>query len=76
MLVENIDRTICNVTFDYLVLSVYSNSCSLFWSLAKLITYFYLHAYVIDFVGIITIIISIKGILIKTHFELIKKATF
>jgi hypothetical protein len=48
----------------------------MFWSLAKFITYSYLHAYVIDFVGTIIIIINIKGILIKTHYKLIKKATF
>ncbi len=76
MLVEDIDHTICNVAFDYLVLSVYSNSCSFFWIVPKCITYSYLHAYVIDFVGTIASIISIKGILIKTHSKLIKKATF
>jgi hypothetical protein len=59
-----------------LVLGVYSNSCSFFWSLQKCITYSSIHAYVIDFVGTITSIISIKGILIKTHSKLIKKATF
>ncbi len=76
MLVEDIDHTIHNAAFDYLVLSVYSNSCSFFWSLVKFITYSYLHAYVIDFVNTITTIIRIKGILIKTHYKLIKKATF
>lgn len=76
VLVEDIDHTIRNDPFDYLVLSVYSNSCSFFWSLPKCITYSYIHAYVIDFVGTITSIISIKGILIKTHSKLIKKATF
>jgi hypothetical protein len=43
---------------------------------SQFITYSYLHAYVIDFVGTITIIINIKCLLIKTHSKLIKKATF
>ncbi len=35
VLVEDIDHTICNVAFDFLVLNVYGNS-SLFGSLAKI----------------------------------------
>jgi hypothetical protein len=75
MLVEDIDHTIHNVAFDCLVLSVYVNS-SFSRSLAKSIVYSYLHANVIDFVGTTTIIISIKGTLIKTHSKLIKKGNF
>jgi hypothetical protein len=39
----------------------------------KIITYFYLRANVIDYVGTTTITINIKDTLIKTHFELIRK---
>jgi len=59
VLVEDIDHTIHNVAFDCLVLSVYGNS-SLFGSLAKSIAYSYLHANVIDYVGITTIIVNIN----------------
>jgi len=45
-------------------------------SSTKIITYFYLHANVIDYVGTTTITINIKGTLINTHFELIKKGKF
>ncbi len=71
VLVENT----CNVVFNCLILSVYGNS-SLSRSSTKLITYFYLHANVIDYVGTTTITINIKGTLLKTHFELIKKGNF
>ncbi len=75
MLVEDIDHTIHNVAFDCFVLIVYGNS---FFSrsLAKSIVYSYLHANVIDSVGNTTIIISIKGALIETHFKFIKKGNF
>jgi len=73
--VEDIDHTIRNVTFDYLVLSVYGNY-SLFGSPTKFIAYSSLHANVIDFVGTTIIIINIKSALIKTHSKLIKKGNF
>lgn len=44
-----------------------------FGSLAKSIVYSYLHVDVIDYVGTTTTTVSIKGALIKTHFELLKK---
>jgi hypothetical protein len=47
-----------------------------FGSPAKFVVYSYLHADVIDYVGTTTITINIKGVLIKTHFELIKKINF
>ncbi len=75
MLLEDIDHTIRNVAFDCLVLSVYGNF-SLFGSLAKSIAYSYLHANVIGSMGTTTIIINIKGTLIKTHSKLIKKGNF
>ncbi len=75
VLVEDIDHTIHNVAFDYLVLSVYGNS-SLFGSPTKFIAYSSLHANVIDFVGTTIIIINTKSALIKTHVKLIKKGNF
>jgi hypothetical protein len=75
MLVEDIDHIVHNVAFDRLVLSVYGKS-SFFGSLAKSIVYSYLHANVIDSVGTTTIIVNIKGALIKTHSKLIKKGNF
>lgn len=71
VLVENT----CNVVFNCLILSVYGNS-SLSRSSIKIITYFYIHANVIDYVGTTTITINIQGTLIKTHSELIKKNIF
>ncbi len=64
VLVEDIDHTIHNVAFDYLVLSVYGNS-----SLSRSPTKF-------GFVGTTIIIINIKSALIKTHVKLIKKGNF
>jgi len=68
-------KNTCNVVFNCLILSVYGNF-SLSRSSTKIITYFYLHANVIDYVGTTTITINIKGTLINTHFELIKKGKF
>jgi hypothetical protein len=75
VLVEDIDHTIHNVAFDYLVLNVYGNF-SLSRSPTKSIAYSSLHANVIDFVGTTIIIINIKSVLIKTHSKLIKKGNF
>ncbi len=75
MLSESIDHTILNVAFDYFVLNVYGNY-SLSGAPTKSIAYSSLHANVIDFVGITTININIKSVLIKTHSKLIKKGNF
>ncbi len=75
MLVEDIDHTICNVAFDCLVLSVYGNS-SLFRSPTKFVIYSYLHANFINSNGTTTIIVNIKGALIKTRSKLTKKSNF
>jgi hypothetical protein len=58
--------------FNCLILSVYGNSSLSLGPQSKL----YLHANVIDYVGTTTITINIKGTLMKTHFELIKKGIF
>jgi hypothetical protein len=59
-----------------LVLNVYGNSSISSTSPFKYVAFSYLHANVIDIVGTTIIIISIKGGLIKTHVDFIKKSCF
>jgi hypothetical protein len=73
---EDIDHTIRNVVFECLVLNVYGNSSISFTSSFKFVSFSYLHANVIDTRGTTIIIVSIKGGLIKTHAEFIKKVVF
>jgi hypothetical protein len=73
---ENIDHIVCNVVFECLVLTIYGNSSILSIFLSKSVAFSYLHANVIDTMGTTTITISIKGVLIKTHVEFIKKGFF
>jgi hypothetical protein len=74
VLVENIDHRFVMLPSIILFLNWYGNFP--FGSLAKFVVYSYLHANVIDYVGTTTITINIKGTLIKTHFELIKKINY
>jgi hypothetical protein len=76
LLVEDIDHIICNVVFECLVVNVYGNSLISSTFLFKFVVFSYIHVDVIDIVGITTIIVSIKGSLIKTHFKFIKKIVF
>jgi hypothetical protein len=76
LLVEDIDHTIHNVVFECLVLNVYGNSSISSTSPFQFVVFSYPHAYVIDIVGTTIIAISIKGGLIKTHVEFIKKGCF
>jgi hypothetical protein len=76
LLVEDIDHTIHNVVFEFLVLNVYGNSSISSTSPSKFVVFSYPHAYVIDIVGTTIIAISIKRGLIKTHVEFIKKGCF
>jgi hypothetical protein len=76
LLVEDIDHKICNVVFECLVVNVYGNSLISSTFPSKFVTFSYIHTYVIGIVGITTIIVSIKGSLIKTHFKFIKKVVF
>jgi hypothetical protein len=75
-LVKDIDHTICNVVFECLVLNVYGNSSTSSTSPSKSFVFSYFHANVIDAMGTITIIVSIKRGLIKTHAKFIKKSFF
>jgi hypothetical protein len=75
LLVKDIDHRICNVVFECLVLNVYGNSSISFTS-SKYVAFSCLHANVINNVGIITIILSIRGGLIKTHVMFTKKNIF
>jgi hypothetical protein len=59
-----------------LFLNVYGNSLISFTSLFKSFTFSYRHVDVIDSMGTTTIIVNIKGGLIKTHVEFIKKGCF
>jgi hypothetical protein len=59
-----------------LFLNVYGNSSISSTSLSKSVVFSYLHANVIDNVGTTTIIVSIRGGLIKTHVEFIKQCCF
>jgi hypothetical protein len=56
-----------------LLLNVYGNASISSTSLFKYAIFSYFHANVIDTVGTTIIIVSIKGGLIKTHTEFIKK---
>jgi hypothetical protein len=76
LLVADIDHRIRNVVFECLVLNVYDNLSISSTSLSKFVVFSYLHANIIDNVGTTTIIISIRGGLIKTHVEFIKKCCF
>jgi len=76
LLVEDIDHIICNVVFDCLVVNVYGNSLISSTFLSKFVTFSDIHTYVIDIVGVTTIIVNIKGSLIKTRFKFIKKVVF
>jgi hypothetical protein len=76
LLMEDIDHTIRNVVFECLVLNVYGNSSISFTSLFKSMAFSYLHVDVIDTMGTTTMIVSIKGGLIKTHAKFIKKRLF
>jgi hypothetical protein len=73
---EDIDHTVRNVVFECLVLDVYDNSSISSTSSFKSMTFSYLHANVIDTMGTTIITVSIKGGLIKTHVEFIKKKCF
>ncbi len=73
---EDTDHIICNIAFDYLVVNVYCNSAISSTFFSKFVTFSYIHVDAIDIVGITTIIVSIKGSLIKTHFKFIKKVVF
>jgi hypothetical protein len=59
-----------------LFLNVYGNSLISSTSPFKSMAFSYLHANVIDIVGTTIITINIKGGLIKTHVEFIKKNCF
>ncbi len=76
LLMEDIDRIICNVVFECLVLTIYGNSSISSTSLSKSMAFSYLHVDVIDIVGTTIIIINIKKGLIKTHVEFTKKVFF
>jgi hypothetical protein len=76
LLVEDIDHTIHNVVFECLVLNVYGNSSISSTSPFKFVAFSYPHAYAIDIVGTTIITVNIKGCLIKTHVEFIKKGFF
>ncbi len=74
MLVENIDDRfvmlpLTKLFYMYKVIFPFGSS-------TKFVVYSYLHSNVIDYVGTTTIIVSIKGALIKMHFDLIKKINF
>jgi hypothetical protein len=73
LLVEDINHKVHNVVFECLVLNVYGNSSISSTSLSNFMAFSYLHAYVIDIMGTTTITINIRGGLIKTHVEFIKK---
>jgi len=59
-----------------LFLNVYGNSSISSTSPFKSVVFSYLHANVIDTMGTTTIIVNIKGGLIKTHAKFIKKIVF
>jgi hypothetical protein len=73
LLVEDIDHTIRNVVFECLVLNDHGNSSISSTSPSKFVVFSYFHAYVIDTMGTTTIIVNIRGGLIKTHVQFIKK---
>jgi hypothetical protein len=68
---ENIDHIVRNVVFECLW---QSSILSIF--ISKFVAFSYLYANVIDTMGTTTITVSIKGGLIKTHAEFIKKGSF
>ncbi len=72
LLVEDIDHTIHDLVFECLVLNVYGNSSISSTSMV----FSYLHADVINIVGTTTFIVNIRGSLIETHVEFIKKNCF
>jgi hypothetical protein len=74
LLVEDIDHIIHNVIFEYLVLNVYGNSW--FHLNIESVAFSYCRANVIDTMGTTTIIINIRGSLIKTHVKFIKNGCF
>jgi hypothetical protein len=73
LLVEDIDHTIHNLVFECLVLNVYGNSSISSTYPSTSMVFSYLHVDVINTVGITTFIINIRGSLIETHVEFIKK---
>jgi hypothetical protein len=76
LLMEDIDHTVCNVVFEYLVLTIYGNLLILSTPPYKFVAFSYLHVDVIDTMGTTTITVNIRGGLIKTHVEFIKKGCF
>jgi hypothetical protein len=76
LLMEDIDHTVRNVVFECLVLTIYGNSLILSTFLSKSMAFSYLHSNFIDIMGTTTITVNIKGGLIETHAEFIKKGSF
>jgi hypothetical protein len=73
---EDIDHKVRNIVWECLVLSIYGNLSILFTSLFKSVAFSYFHIDVIDTMGTTTITVNIRGGLIKTNVEFIKKKLF
>ena len=72
VLLEEIDNTIRDVVFECFVLSCYGSSMSP----SKSPTHWFFHADVTDTVGTTTITVTVKGNLVKTHVDKLKRGKF
>ena len=72
VLLEEIDNTIRDVVFECFVLSCYGSTMSP----SKSPTHWFLHVDIMDIVGTTTITVTVKGNLVKTHVDTLKRGKF